>query len=232
MSVPRYAVYYAPAPDSPWWRFGAGWVGRDEIRDVPMAQPALAEIPPEDLWRRTGEPRRYGFHATLKAPFRLHPRATEAQLLQRVDALAVQLKPVPLGELVPSVLEGFVALVPAVENAPLHAAAARCVIELDELRAPLTPEELARRQPERLDETGRRLLARYGYPGVLGRFRFHMTLSNSIDAAWAERMVRAARPLVEALHRETAPCFERLCVFREQAPGSPFVRIHDAEITA
>lgn len=232
MSGPRYAVYYAPAPDSPWWRFGAGWVGRDEIRDVPLAQPALPGIPPEDLWRLTGEPRRYGFHATLKAPFRLHPRTTEAQLLQRVDTLAAQLKPVSLGELAPAVLDGFVALVPAVENAPLHAAAARCVIELDELRAPLTPGEIARRRPERLDETGRRLLARYGYPDVLGRFRFHMTLSDKVDADCAARIVQAARPLVQALHREAAPRFDRLCVFREQAPGSPFLRIHDAEIAA
>lgn len=230
MSTARYAIYHAPAPGSAWWRFGAGWVGRDETLDVPLAQPALAGISPEDLRRLTAEPRRYGFHATLKAPFRLHERTTQAQLLEQVDALAARLQPVPLGELVPVLLEDFVALVPAVQNAPLEAAAARCVLELDDLRAPLTPEEFARRHPERLDETGRRLLMRYGYPHVLGRFRFHMTLSGSVNAAWGERLVRAAEPLVRKLHQEAPPRLERLCVFCEAAPGAPFLRIHEAEI--
>jgi putative phosphonate metabolism protein len=232
MTAPRYAVYYAPAAGSPWWRFGASWVGRDEILDAPLSQPTLAGIALEELRQFTAEPRRYGFHATLKAPFRLHERVTQEQLLQRVDALAARLQPVPLGELVPACVDDFVALVPAAQNGALDAVAACCVTDLDDLRAPLTPAETARRQPERLDETGRRLLARYGYPHVLGRFKFHLTLSGPVDAASAARILRAAEPRVRALDQAAAPRLDRLCVFREAAPGAAFVRIHDAEIGA
>mgnify|MGYP006195748115 CR=1 FL=1 len=36
----RYAIYFAPRPDSPWWTLGAHWLGRDEHRDAPLPQPA------------------------------------------------------------------------------------------------------------------------------------------------------------------------------------------------
>ncbi|HVE52299.1 MAG TPA: hypothetical protein VNB23_02820, partial [Ramlibacter sp.] len=61
----RYAIYYAPAVGSPWWKFGAGWLGRDEQRDAPLPQPPLHGLQPDEFARVTAEPRRYGFHATL-----------------------------------------------------------------------------------------------------------------------------------------------------------------------
>lgn len=230
MSEARYALYYAPAVGSAWWRFGAGWLGRDELLDAPLPQPQLPGLAADTLARLTAEPRRYGFHATLVAPFRLRRGVTEDAVLRRADAVAGMLRPVPLPDLAPGLLSDFVALRPAVRNPPLDALATKCVLELDGLRAPLTDDELARRAPQRLDDMGRRLLARYGYPYVLGRFRFHMTLSGTVDAAMADRLVRAAEPLVRQLH-ETEPLrVDRLCVFRELAPGAPFVRIHEAGI--
>lgn len=68
----RYAIYFAPAPGSPWRQFGADWLGRGEGSDAPVDQfdppPGIAR----DQWcDMIGEPRRYGFHAALKAPFRM-----------------------------------------------------------------------------------------------------------------------------------------------------------------
>ena len=80
----RYALYYTPPPDSPLWRFGCAVIGYDSVLgcDVPLALP---EGWSTDDWRAaTTEPRRYGFHATLKAPFRLAAGSTEDDLLEAV----------------------------------------------------------------------------------------------------------------------------------------------------
>lgn len=227
--VARYAIYYAPALHSPWWRFGAGWLGRDEAADVPLPQPPLPGLAPQQLADLTSEPRRYGFHATLKPPFRLREGASETLLLHRLQALARLLRPVSIGRLQPVWTEGFVALAPLVREPAVDALAAQCVLALDDLRAPLTAAELARRRPEQLDAIGRELLSLYGYPWVLGRFRFHLTLSGPVDAAAAQSLLPHAQAAVDALQEGAAgiPLLDRLCVFRQARPAAAFVRIHD-----
>ena len=85
MNPLRYAVYVAPPPESALWRFGSAVVGRDaasgeaQLGFAPDGFDATA-------WRSmTTKPRRYGFHATIKAPFRL---ADEASLSDLSTALA------------------------------------------------------------------------------------------------------------------------------------------------
>ena len=76
-SSPRYAIYFTPAPQSALRRFGSTAIGCDA--DTQEARPH----PDHDLYRdpsflATLEfPSRYGFHATLKAPFELRAGATE-----------------------------------------------------------------------------------------------------------------------------------------------------------
>src|SRR5215813_14819328 len=87
MDERRYAIYFVPPADSELYRFGAGVLGYDcySGKDVPQDSGFDA-----DWAELTREPRRYGFHATLKAPFRLLPSAAEADLvaeLRRVAAL-------------------------------------------------------------------------------------------------------------------------------------------------
>jgi len=228
--IRRYAIYYAPAPDTAWWRFGAHWLGRDERTGAALPQPAVPQWTAEELERITAEPRRYGFHATLKAPFRLRDSVTEDALLERVNGLARSLQPVALGTLVPVMMDGFVALVPASPNPALNALAEACVTELDDLRAPLLQAEMERRRIQQLDARGRELLERYGYPHVKERFRFHMTLSGPVDTAWAGRIVaQVARP-VHQVNIEQPPVLDRVCVFVEPEPGAAFLRIADAPL--
>jgi putative phosphonate metabolism protein len=227
MSAPRYAIYFAPAVDSPWWRFGAAWLGRDDQGGLPLPQPALPEFDPEDFHAFTEEPRRYGFHATLKAPFRLRERVNEDTLQRRMAMLARRLRAVPVGPLVPRLLQDFVALVPAQRPPAIEALAAVCVMDLDDLRAPLTAEELARRHPERLDDEGRDLLRRFGYPHVLHRFQFHMTLSGAVDAVTADLLCHRAAPRVATLNTDAPLELDRICLFREERPGAPFLRMHE-----
>lgn len=230
----RYAIYYAPARPSPWWRLGAGWLGRDEAADLPLPQPVPPGWPAQRFASVTAEPRRYGFHATLKAPFRLREGGSQALLLKRLAVLARSLQSVPIGPLTPTLLEGFVALVPAVPAPAVNALAAQCMLGLDDLRAPPTPQELARRHPERLDEVGRGLLAQYGYPHVLARYRFHLTLSGPVDGAEADALLRHARAALDGLPEGEAERLrlDRLCLFRQGTPAAPFIRIHDEELAA
>jgi putative phosphonate metabolism protein len=225
----RYAIYYAPARESPWWAFGASWLGRDEMRNVPLAQPALHGLDAASMTSITAEPRRYGFHATLKAPFRLNAGETGDGLLARLRLLAAGRRAVPLGQLVPVYMSGFVALVPAANGGP-QALAAACVTELDDLRAPLTQAERERRRMAPGDTRAAELFERYGYPHVLERFRFHMTLTGPVDTATAGQVVaQVARP-VALLNAQEPAVLDRLCLFFESEPGAPFRRMADVEL--
>ena len=67
----RYALYYAPPPGTALAAFGARWLGRDPDGAEAPASPELARVTPGEWRRAVALPRRYGFHATLKAPFSL-----------------------------------------------------------------------------------------------------------------------------------------------------------------
>jgi putative phosphonate metabolism protein len=170
----RYAIYYAPH-DGRWASAAAAWLGWDVARGVAVDQPdpALAEI--------TADPRKYGFHATIKAPFRLREGLSYDDLKTAFCTRAAQLQPVTLTGLHMVHLDGFLALIPMEPSEPLQEMAAQIVRDLDRLRAPLNASELARRRPETLTLRQRELLDSYGYPYVLEQFQFHMTLTGRTD---------------------------------------------------
>ncbi len=226
----RYAIYFSPAQHSPWWEFGARWLGRDECSDAPLAQPVTTQFEPAELRAITSEPRRYGFHATLKAPFRLGDVHANGDLMVRMQALAATLKPVALGPLHAVTLGDFVALMPVTPPDELAALAAACVTGFDGFRAPLSVEDVARRRGPHLDSRGRELLQLYGYPYVLERFRFHLTLSGPVQVAIAQRVMQAVSEPLARLNLATPLVLDRLCLFVEPAPGQPFKRIADVEL--
>lgn len=228
----RYAVYFAPDKYSPWHDFGARWLGRDECDNSVLPQPVIDALPPQLFSQITEEPRRYGFHATLKAPMRLAAGCDETGLMRRLNTLAATLKPVPLGRLRAAVLGNFVALVPDTEPADLQALAAACVRELDDLRAPLLEAERARRRVDRLDARAVELLDLYGYPHVLERFRFHLTLTGPVDENVAQAVIRAVTPEIERLNTAAPLSLDRLCLFVEKTPGDPFLRLIDLKLHA
>ncbi|TMV36066.1 DUF1045 domain-containing protein, partial [Thioclava sp. BHET1] len=90
----RYAVYYAP-PAGPLADFGAGWLGWDPVAGLPRAHPAVAGLPCP-VAELTATPRKYGFHGTLKPPFRLAPGTEAGGLIAALDALAADLAPLAL----------------------------------------------------------------------------------------------------------------------------------------
>ncbi|MET3890448.1 hypothetical protein ABIE41_001524 [Bosea sp. OAE506] len=113
MSGPRYALYYAPAVDSALWRFGCGTLGYDAFSGEEMAFSVPHGCDPQ-LWPElTAEPRRYGFHATLKAPFELAGGRNEGELRAFARQIALGCTAVPLAGLKVTSLGRFVALTPS-----------------------------------------------------------------------------------------------------------------------
>jgi Protein of unknown function (DUF1045) len=123
-------------------------------------------------------------------------------------------------------------LAPQLAPPALAALAARCVLELDHLRAPLNETEWAHRLREPLDTRATELLQVYGYPHVLERFRFHMTLASVDHAQEASQIVPFVRHLIIELQRADVLQLDRLCVFIERSPGQVFQRLEDFELSA
>jgi putative phosphonate metabolism protein len=198
----RYAVYFAPPADSPLARFGAAWLGRDADTGARPVPPSVPGVDPDFAERITAEPRRYGFHATLKPPFALAAGRTEAELLAALRAFAAARQPFAAPLLRLAAIGRFLALVPDGPAPMLHALADDCVRAFDAFRAPPSEEELARRRRARLTPQHEENLRRWGYPYVFESFRFHMTLTGSIaDDRLRETVTVGLRPLVEPFSR-------------------------------
>src|SRR5271163_3354025 len=87
---PRYALYFAPRPETALAQFGARWLGWDVERGRAVDAVETAGLPTELHAAVTADPCRYGFHATLKAPFRLAEGATESDLIGVGAAFAAE----------------------------------------------------------------------------------------------------------------------------------------------
>ncbi len=216
----RYAIYFTPEPSSALARFGARVIGYDSATGHDLAQPELKTVPSAQLFAATEAPRRYGFHATLVAPFTLR-EGNEAQLHECARAFCSRTKPVSLGRLDLATLSGFIALVPGSPDPQLTDFAARCVEHFNPLRAPLSESDFARRNKEHLTSRQRAYLERFGYPYVFDEFRFHMTLSHMLreterDMLLAE-LARAYAPIADEDHR-----IDAISILRQNGPTSRF----------
>ena len=208
----RYAVYYAPR-DGAFSSAAAAWLGWDAVAGSEVPQPDLPGIA-----ALTADPRKYGFHGTLKPPFRLAEGARVEDLTEAVAALAARLAPVEMSGLKLADLDGFLALIPTGDPAALLDLAAQVVMVLDPLRASLTEAEIARRRPESLTPRQRELLSTYGYPHVLEQFQFHLTLSGRQQGAEAAALRVAAIRHFDGLVPQTFR-LEDLCLFGQDQDG-------------
>lgn len=219
--APRYAIYFAPAPDSGWWRLASVWLGRDAMQGAELAQPNVPGIDRIDLQTLTAAPRRYGFHATLKAPFRLVAGAQEGELLRACAGFARTQRPVELGLLDVAPLSDFLALQPVAPTPALHSFAFACVRALDGLRAPAPPEELARRIATGLTPRQLALLDGWGYPYVDDEFRFHMTLTDRVDEAQSALLLPWLRKYFASVLAKPI-VIDAISLYQEAAPGADF----------
>lgn len=180
MTQIRYALYFVPPPDSALAALGRAWLAYDTETGQAVTPTLHDGIDPGFLAEITSEPRRYGFHATLKPPFLLAEGVSEAELVAAVERLAAVTRPAHGPPLMVSAVGGFLALLPTGPADELALLAAACVRGLDRFRRPPAAEELARRRAVRLSQRQELLLARWGYPYVLEEFRFHLTLTRRL----------------------------------------------------
>jgi putative phosphonate metabolism protein len=221
MAYPRYAIYYTPEPGSNLDRFGAELLGYDATTGEDLVFPdAVLRLAPD--WRElTRDPRKYGFHATLKAPHPLASGETEADLLAACEAFAKTPRPIPVITPVVGSISGFIAVVPVEPSTELQRLAADCVSEFDAYRAPHTVEDRARRNPAMLTPRQRDYLERWGYPYVMQDFRFHMTLTGRLPAARHEPVLKMLRDRFSALGLKTLT-IDRIALFRQDDADSRF----------
>jgi putative phosphonate metabolism protein len=227
---PRYAIYFAAGADGALSRFGAELLGYDARtgEEVPFPREALQIAP--DWHDLTTDPRKYGFHATLKAPMALASGRTEAELMAGCATFAGQSRTIPAIRPVVDTISGFIAVIPAEPVDALQQLAADCVREFDSFRAVLTAEDRARRKPEKLTERQRDYLDRWGYPYVMEEFRFHMTLTGRLDAERRGPILEMLRARFASLH-VGALAIDRLALFKQDEAKGRFRIIGEWALT-
>ena len=220
-TFPRYAIYYTPIAGSALDRFGARLIGYDAWtgKDIAFADGIVETVPD---WRElTHDARKYGFHATLKAPFGLADDQDEDRLLAACATFAATPRVQPRIRLVVNSISGFIAVIPGDPAPELQQLAAGCVEAFEPFRAPMTPEDRARRKPERMTERQVAYLDRWGYPYVMEEFRFHMTLTCRLDADKRTSILAMLRHRFGelALDRLT---IDRIALFKQDDASSRF----------
>jgi putative phosphonate metabolism protein len=218
----RVAIYFTPSSGHPLARLASAWLGRDPW-DSHVFEPRAANgFDPLTIRALTADPRRYGFHATLKAPFRLAEGRNIDGLRVCLEAFCRERPPILIPELRLERIGPFFALTPGEECPDLSALAANAVRAFDAFRAAPTLEEMARRRPERLTPRQREYVAAWGYPYVFDEFRFHMTLTGPVPEAQREAMEAVLRArFAEFIGRPLA--VDALCLFVEPEPPGDFV---------
>jgi putative phosphonate metabolism protein len=225
-SYPRYAIYFAPPPGSDLDRFGADLLGYDACAGMERPFPQGIEKAVPDWRDLTRDPRKYGFHATLKAPFSLAPGKSSNELLAACETFANSPRPIPVIRPVVSLISGFIAITPSDASAELGRLAADCVSAFDCFRAPLTTEERARRNPAKLTPSERHHLDRWGYPYVMEDFRFHMTLTGRLEPERRETVLAILQKRFDALQL-TALAIDRFSLSRQSDATSRFQIVRD-----
>ncbi|HEX3162573.1 MAG TPA: DUF1045 domain-containing protein [Pseudolabrys sp.] len=228
--MPRYAIYFVPPAETEFFRFGSAVLGYDCYTGGGIKRPAILDAEPEFWDRLTAEPRRYGFHATLKAPFDLAPSCREAQLVSALHSFA------GLGHaiaaLTPAVqmLSGFAAIVPAAASPAIDELATKCTTIFDAFRAPMAAQERARRVASGLNQNQIANLDRWGYPYLFADFRFHMTLTSQVGVDRRDHVLATLQKALGRACKDPALAIERISLVRQNDANTPFRVIEQATL--
>ncbi|AJY45440.1 DUF1045 domain-containing protein [Martelella endophytica] len=217
----RYAIYFTPPADDPLTEAASRWLGYDAFEGAERPFPDTVGLPPGRMSTVTAAAARYGFHATLKAPFRLAENITPSALEAAFDVYCRNTATFNIPKIVLGQIGKFYALVPAENYDTLQAFAADVVEHFEPMRAPLLNDEIARRKPETLSEVQRENMMRWGYPYVFDEFRFHMTLTGPVAGTDAS-VVGGAVETYFAPFIDKPLAVTGLGLFVEESRGAPF----------
>lgn len=213
----RAAVYATPAPPSELSRLAGIWLGRDAFTGEATRAADATRDP------LVAEPARYGFHATLRAPFRPKLDVDLGALTDQLGAFCSARRAPVIRALRLERLGAFFAVVPDGPEPALQALEGQVLDAFEPFRAPLTEAEVTRRRPDRLTARQRGHLDAWGYPFVRDEFRFHMTLTGPIPGP-ADDLRRDLETHFASVLGRPLP-LDGLGLFVEPEPGAPF-RVH------
>ncbi len=224
----RYAIYFAPDRNDALWRLGSHWLGRDAYDGNVVPQVSVPGFTADEIAGLTASPRRYGFHATLKPPFRLADGRNEDELIAALRDFAATAAPPCTIPLDVARLGGFLALRPVANVDLISAFAARVVKSIDRFRAPSRGDEIVRwnkvgslSMQLGISPGQTETMARWGYPYLFQDYRFHMTLTDCLAGEDRDRLLPFLRTHFQSAL--SVPRFlDRMALFVEPGGGKPF----------
>ena len=221
----RYAIYFSPK-ETALARFGAAALGYDIHTGADVAPTCPGSLDADQWSDLTSRARGYGFHATLKAPFRLAQDTDESALLEAFEAFCDQHHAVSLPGLAVREHHGFLAVTPSEQSAELFALERKIVEDFEPFRASLTEAEVARRKPHRLTDRQKSYLDRFGYPFVFDDFQFHMTLSAFVggEPFVPSLLAELDNSLQQALETEET-MLDSLTLAQQKTPEAAFLAL-------
>lgn len=216
----RYAIYYSPAQDHPLTQCASRWLGRNAYSGEIIATD-------HGLDAFLTSPKKYGFHGTLKAPFKLANSVYEEDLIELFDQFASEHTAFTLKALTLAQIGPFFALVSAEADDALQSFAESVVRGFEPMRAPLSHADIERRNPSRLTPAQWNNLQRWGYPYVMDEFRFHLTLTGPVDTAQSGDVETAIKHHFDGFIN--APLtIDTIALFTEPRRGDPFTVLRTA----
>ncbi len=218
----RYSIHFTPPAHDPLVLAAGQWLGRNAFSGEATEPPSIRGLDLPDIAFHTALPRRTGFQAMLKAPFRPAAGVTEQRLLRHLMRFAGNQTPFALQRLEVARLGNFFGLAPISPCAAMQFLAACVVQEFDSFRAPPTETELERSDPGDLSAAQLANLYRWGYPYVMEEFRFHMPLTGPLSPADIPRLEPPLRTYFNPL-LEREIDVANLALFIEEEAGAPLM---------
>ncbi|WP_018237379.1 DUF1045 domain-containing protein [Ensifer sp. BR816] len=217
----RYAIYFAPPADDRLSQTASRWLGRDAFLDGALAWPEMMALAGEEQRALTAEPRRYGFHGTLKAPFALAAERSETELIAAFDEFAAEIESFEVPEITLHQIGPFFALVPSAPSARLENLGEQAVRRFEPFRAPLSEADVGRRNPDKLTQRQRDYLTAWGYPYVFEEFQFHLTLTGPVPEEMRCAMRETLEVAFDAFIGQPLT-ISTVALFVEPQRGAPF----------
>ncbi|THF53707.1 DUF1045 domain-containing protein [Allorhizobium terrae] len=218
----RYSICYTPSARDPLTLAASSWLGRSVYSGEAVEHPEGIGLSQSEIAFHTALPRRNGFHACLKAPFRLHPDVSEAMLLRELMHFSGVVEPFALPALEVGRLGDCCGLMLSHQSVQLDQLASLVMQNFDQFRAPLTEAEIDRMAPERLSAPQFANLYRWGDPHVLDEYRFYLPLTGPLSTHDRERVQKATSNYFST-YLVQPPVFSNLALFVEREQGAPLV---------
>ena len=172
LMVKRYAIYFTLPQSDAVYQNATNWLGYDAYSgqkiDIHKSISVESLISNRNCVSRAA---RYGFHATLKPPFRLNQNKTEQQLVEGIGKFADSTCAFSCMPLKIKTISYFLALAPKKNCEQLSLLAAQYLKNFEPFRAELTPEEFQKRNPHLLNQQQPGYLKQWGYPYAEPGFR-------------------------------------------------------------